>query len=43
MSKTIDLNATISQGKMPTFGDFALTGAMGGVAVYELTRVSKGV
>ena len=33
----------IASGEMPEFSDIALTGVVGGVFIYEVTRVASGV
>jgi len=41
--KTVNFGQMISSGEMPEFSDIALTGVVGGVFIYEVTRVASWV
>lgn len=41
--KTVDFGKMIEKGELPEFSDLALTGVVGGVFVYEVTRVWSGL
>lgn len=41
-SKTVDFGKMIGEGQMPEFSDIALTGVVGWVFMYEVTRVASG-
>ncbi|MBX9809201.1 hypothetical protein K2X92_02335 [Candidatus Gracilibacteria bacterium] len=41
-SKTVDFGKMIKDGQVPEYSDIALTGVVGGVFMYEVTRVASG-